>query len=108
MRGGDLRHRINIETESLAPDGLGGQVVNWVLFASVFCALWPTSGKETMQNLALEAKISHKVRIRYLAGIKAGTFRVNYNGRIFQIVGPPINWEERNIYLDMLCLEIVA
>ena len=111
MRGGDLRHQITIQVKSSVPDGMGGHIATWNTFATCFAAIWPVSGKELDQNAQLATLVTHRVRIRYLAGlpqpIKPGTMQILYNSRIFNVQSV-INWEERNIQLDMLCLELVT
>jgi hypothetical protein len=48
--------------------------------------------------------VTHKVTIRYLPGIVAKMF-VNFNSRLFNIEYV-MNDEERNIFLDLLCVEV--
>lgn len=108
VKPGALRHRINIEQKTLTPDGMGGNSISWGVFAQVWAAIWPRSaGKMQMESEQAQSKISHQIRIRYLPGLTSA-MRVIYNGRVFHIVEAPINYEERQIYIDLLCLEITS
>lgn len=112
MRAGDLRHKITIQIKSLTPDGMGGSANIWVACANnISAAIWPVSGKERLQNLQLEAVVTHRIRIRWLPGIpvplKPGVMQILFNSRVFNVQSG-INWEERNVYIDMLCLEVIG
>lgn len=107
MRGGDLRHRIIIQFPNQIADGLGGLATTWEFFAEVAAAIWPTTAKERVQDQQLAGQITHKIRIRYLHGI-VPQMRILFGKRIFQIAGPPINFEERNVQLDFLCVEVLT
>ncbi len=108
MDAGSLRHRIQIQQKTLTPDGMGNNTVNWTQFAQVWAAIWPRSaGKLTMESMEPQSKISHQIRIRWLSGLTSA-MRIVYNNRVFHIIAAPIDFEERHIYIDLLCLEITS
>jgi len=107
MRAGGLRHRIAIQVESSAPDGMGGEVLTWTSvtgLGSVPAAIWPLSSKEQLDAMKLESVITNKIRIRYRAGITSAN-RIVFGSRIFNIKGAPINSDEKNKTLDFLVTE---
>ena len=107
MRAGDLRHRIAIQVETETADGIGGTTLSWANvtdMGSVPAAIWPTSSRERLDAMKLESEITHKIRIRYASGITS-KHRIKFGTRVFDIKGAPINWEERNKYLDILATE---
>jgi SPP1 family predicted phage head-tail adaptor len=105
MKAGELRHRITIQQKDLQRDALGGETSAWVDYAEVWAAIWPVSGREMMQDMALQGQVTHKIRIRYLDGVLA-EMQILFGTRVFRITTPPINFEERNKYQDLLCLEV--
>ncbi len=109
MRSGKLRHRVSIETESLTPDGMGGYTSSWGSVAgmsSVPAQIMPLSSREQLDAMKLESVITNKIRIRYRAGITSKN-RIVFGSRIFNIKGAPINYDEKNVSLDLLVTEDV-
>jgi SPP1 family predicted phage head-tail adaptor len=103
---GVLDKRLTIQVKTQTADGMGGFSESWSTFATVFGAIWPTSAKEIVSNSALSGQITHKIRIWYLASVLSA-MRILFNGRTFNIVAPPINTNEANVTLDLLCMEVV-
>lgn len=107
MNIGSLKHRIDIETPTKTSNGMGGFSVVWGALATataISAAIWPVSASETVQAGQNMGVITHKIRIRYRAGIKA-SWRIKFGTRYFNIIGPPINVNEENKILDLLCKE---
>lgn len=100
----DLRHQILIREKQLVDDGYGGQTETLVTIHDTWAAIWPVSAKEARENMRIESNVTHNIRIRYRPGIKAAMIVV-FGTRTFEIKGPPINVEERNIKLDLVCNE---
>ena len=111
MNAGQLRHQISIiQPPALAPGAYGVQPPassSFVAFASgIWASIEPISAREFQYAHNFGATVTHKVRIRYLSGMLP-TFQITYGTRTFSINGI-LNFEERNIYLDLYCTEIVA
>lgn len=106
MKIGKLRHKITIEHKTKVSDGAGGWTEDWVAFASnVSASVKPISGKEYYDAQQNQSELTHKIRIRYKAGVTSA-MRVNFKTRIFAITSPPINWEERNRDMMLMCSEV--
>jgi len=106
MNPADLKHRITIQAKTETADGLGGFTTSWTTFAGpLWAAVWPTSAKEIIQNQQLSGQVSHRVRIRYVAGVTSD-MRILFGSRIFNILSE-INPEERCEMLDLVCMEVV-
>ncbi len=108
MRAGQLRHTIAIQEATETDDGMGGALITWADVSgmgSVPAAVWPLKATERLDAMKLEHQVTHKVRIRFRSGITA-KMRVNWSdkSKTFNIIGF-INPDERNIMLEMLCLE---
>ncbi len=83
---------------------MGGQVVTWASLATnIPAAIWPISASEAMEGMKQGLTISHRVRMRYRANMKA-SLRLKYGNRYFNIVSI-INVQEANRTLDLLCKE---
>lgn len=104
MRAGDLKKRITFVREQRAPDGYGGMTTTWVTVATVWAAVWPMSAKELVAGQQVKGEITHKIRIRFRRDITTA-MRITLQGRTFIILGPPININEQNSALELLCKE---
>ncbi|MFQ6016772.1 MAG: phage head closure protein [Kiloniellaceae bacterium] len=106
---GALRRRLVIQAENPDADAGGGQNDPWAgatTVATVWGRIQPLTGSERLRAMRLEGKVSHRITIRYQAGITP-KMRMLLGGRVFNIRAV-INPEERNRFLELLCEEGVA
>ena len=106
MKAGTLRHRITIQTRTETQDAVGGYSESWATLTgngSVPAAIWPVKSVEASDAMKLENQVTHQIRIRYRSGITT-KHRIIFGSRTFSIVSIK-NWEERNIYLDLMTTE---
>ena len=109
IRAGNLRHRVSIQVQTDTTDGMGGFSLAWAAItgmASVPAAIWPLSSKEQLDAMKLESVATHKIRIRYRSGITPKN-RIVFGSRTFNILGAPIDLEERGRQLDFIVSEDV-
>lgn len=106
LTAGMLRHQIQIREQTDTPDGYGGQVKSWVTIHTVNAKIDPVSGYERTRSMQLNAVVTHKIFVRYIAGIEASQ-QIVFNDRQFQIRFVK-NIEERNRWLELTCEEGVA
>ncbi len=100
------RHKIVLLMPSGATLVDGVEVTNYVTAAEMFAAIEPLSGRELFQAQAVNPELSHRVKIRYHAGI-VSSMRIRYGSRIFEIVSPPIDTGERHRELVLMCKEMI-
>jgi len=103
---GKLRHRITLQEIIKTDDGYGGIVETWKDIATVWAAIEPLKGTERYQAQQVQSELTHKVTIRYRAGIKP-QMRILYGNRVFDIEAV-IDVDERHRWLELLCSEVVA
>ena len=101
----DFRHLIEIKEKVFVDDGYGGQTETLELVCKTWAAIWPVNAKEMRENMRTESKATHTVPVRFRPGIKHAMI-VCFGIRTFEIKGI-INFEERNIVLDLVCEEIL-
>jgi len=69
--------------------------------------MWPQKGAEYVQHMLTKGEVVVKIRIRYRANVVIGKrFQAIQTSKIYNI-NSVINWEERNVYLDCICVEEV-
>lgn len=66
----------------------------------------PISGREFWAGHQVQAEVTHRIRMRYLPGVRP-TMKVFFGEREFEIESI-INWQERNIDLQLMCKEKVS
>ena len=110
LRVGGLRHRLVIQSENPSADAGGGQGADpWadpVVVATVWGRVEPLTGGERQRALQIEDRVTHRVTIRYRAGITP-RMRIAFGARRVNSRAV-INPEERNRMLELLCEEGVA
>ena len=107
MNPGELNCRITLQKETKVPDDQGGYEVTYlpryIVWGKV-AALTAKTSDEYEQDIP---EIFYRVTIRYLSDV-AVTDRLQYGSRIFELLGPPIDIEEKHAYLRLECREVVA
>jgi SPP1 family predicted phage head-tail adaptor len=102
---GKLRHRITIEESTETQDADGSVTENWSAFAAAQGSIEPISGREYFSAQTTRADLTHRVNLRYVAGIMP-KMRVRFGSRIFDILSV-INVDERNRELQLMCRESI-
>lgn len=100
---GDLNKRMSIQSPTQTADGMGGWTTTYATVATVWAAVWPTSAKETLKAGQTSMEITHRIRIRYRAGVDP-SYRILFGTRYFSIMSI-INVGERGEWLELLCKE---
>lgn len=105
MKISDLRHRITLQKLEMVQDSYGQPTETWEDIATVWAAVNPISGREFFQAETINSEVTHKILIRYRAGIEP-TMRVKFKDRIFTILSV-INFQEKNEALQLMCKELI-
>ena len=105
MRAGTLRHKVVIQQNTPTRDSYGAEVEAWTDYATVWASIEPARGREFWESQQVNAEVTGKISIRYLAGITP-KMRVKHGSRIFEIISV-INPEERNRELQLMVKEKV-
>lgn len=100
-----LRRKVKIQEAILTPDFGGGYSEEWEDVCSVSAGIEPVSATERLVAFKHESEISHRIMIRYRAGIKPD-MRVMLGERVFSVLAV-INVKERNERMVLLASEVV-
>lgn len=105
MDAGSLRNRITILAANYTENAGGEQVADFETAHAedVPAEIRPVSSKERLANAQISEVVSHRIHIRYLAGITSD-MRIQFGDRIFSI-DSVIDPDERRIELWLLCFE---
>ena len=98
MKAAKLRHKVEIQKYVTTKDTFGEEIKTYEHFKYAYAEIRSLLGRENFAEKQLNSTQTHKIKIRYLAGIDS-TMRILHNNRVFELIGFPVNYEERNIFL---------
>ena len=101
---GSLNQRAQLLANTLAPDGGGGFVDGWEIFASVWIALAPLGGSDAFGPDRLESRVRHRIALRRRSDVAAGQ-RVAVGPRTFRI-HTLIDEGPKSAMMTLLCEEL--
>jgi SPP1 family predicted phage head-tail adaptor len=85
VRGGALRHSVQLQNETRARDAFGGVTETTTALATVWADVRPVEPEERFEAQALSVRPSHRVTIRFRSDVKQGQ-RLVYGGRTFNVL----------------------
>ncbi len=104
---GKLSHHARIfrpvETPDDAPDDRGDEPIDYVEQCRVWCSIEPLAGRELMLAQQMHGNVSHKIVMRYIAGITK-RHQLRWNGKVYNL-GPPLNTGEQGYELLVYATE---
>lgn len=109
MRAGRLRHRVAIQRRTGAESGFGEPTDTWTDLATVSAGVEPISGREYFAAQQVQSEVTHRVTIRYLAGVTpkdriVWTDPATGVARYFDIRSV-LDKDERHRELALMCVE---
>jgi SPP1 family predicted phage head-tail adaptor len=81
---GRLRERITIQQATEKRNAIGETVQSWATFTERWASVEGLSSREVLNQGQQQTEISHRVRLRYVDGMK-GTMRILWRGRVLEI-----------------------
>lgn len=102
MQSGKLRHKVRIEVPVQTKSKSGAVTTDWQLYRLVWASIEQLKGYEKAGMAAIYPAADCKIYMRYIAGVLP-TMRIVYNDKIYSILAPPNNIEERNRELEIVC-----
>lgn len=100
INAGKYRHIVTFQRLTEAQNSYGetstNNDLNWEDALVARVGIFPISGREYLAFKDVEkAEISHRIVLRYTKGINS-KMRIKFGTRIFDIISPPVNAQERN------------
>jgi SPP1 family predicted phage head-tail adaptor len=104
MNTGQLDKKAVIQQPVEARNSLGEYTLTWSDWATRYIAILPLSGVESINALAVEATVTHRIRMRYTNGLQP-KFRIIAEGRTFEIIS--VLEKGRRVEHELLVTEVV-
>lgn len=102
MRAGQLRHKVIIQAKTVAGrDSKGGEVIDWVPFATVRANVVPLRGREYVAVRQAQVELQVRIEMRYLPGVTP-VMRVLHGSAVYNIVDA-IDVGGRQRTLELMC-----
>jgi len=98
---GTLRHRIRIEQPTEVKDQFGHRTKVWTELVSCWAEVRPAGSNERLVAHQMQSGQTHVVTVRWqpVMDSVSGENRIVFNGRLFNIIGKPRNYTERDTYV---------
>lgn len=81
---GKFRHRVTVERETTASNGLGAFVRTWAVVGDRWAQVTPTGGREGLINGSLTTQQNYRVAMRFDTSVTNGD-RLVWNGKSLRI-----------------------
>lgn len=104
---GEFRNRIIFQKFVSGTDQDGFPVDEWQDIKSVWAMIRTLQGREYFAAASIQAENTTRFVIHYMTGID-NTMRIKYGDRLFEIVAPPINDDEKNITMTIIAKEVIG
>lgn len=110
MQAGRNRKRITIQYETVTRDTVGGEVISWSTFATVYAEVLASPAPADEQFITnadqLQARTFLRIKMRWLSGVSV-KHRITFDNRTLQIhsVGDP---DGRKRELRLVVSEVLA
>lgn len=101
---GSLRHQIQVQSATVVSSS-SGNIKTWatVTDGTRYASIEPLRGFEAMQAGQAEARVTHRIIMRYLSGVTPD-FRLLFGSRVFWVKSVR-NADERGVWQELLCEE---
>lgn len=103
---GSFRHRITFYSFEIIEDELGQQLERQIEHSKAWAAIKTVKGSEYLNAGTVRGELIYRFIIPYVPGI-TNDMKLSYNGRLFDIIEPPINDDELNKTLTIIAKERV-
>lgn len=105
MRTGQLRSKVELQKPSETKNEVGEVKTTWETEHEVWAQITALTGIEFYQSDQVESNVTHRVTIRWVAGLDS-EWRILYGDRILE-VNVIMDPQERKEQLQMLCREVI-
>ncbi len=102
---GRMRHRVEVQKATETENEFGELQRTFATIFTRWAWIEPVKGKESENADQVTAELTHKIRMRNVAGITA-KHRIKFGTRIFEIAEPPIRPREIKERHILNCIEL--
>ena len=105
---GTLDKRVTLRVRAASADVFKDPLPDeWTDLCTTWASISNIGAKEYWEAQAAHGELTHKITIRYRKGVTAD-MRVVYQGRVFAVAAPPVDYDMRHKYLVLKCREVTG
>lgn len=106
LQAGKLRHRITLQHNLQTQDPQTGAMLDgWADVAQLWARVEPLSVRDFIAAQAAQSLVSHRITLRYRAGLQAG-MRVLHGAAVYRVLGVLPDPRSGREYLTLPCSEL--
>ena len=105
IQAGQLNKLVTIEQQDADPDRY--QEYTPATNGHVWVSIEALTGREKWEAQAIEPTATYRIRMWFWPGLTS-KHRIVYDGRIFELLWPPIDVGERGVEFELMCSERTA
>ena len=98
-----FRHKVSLQSRTTTINSRGEPSHTWSTYGTAWASVEPLTGREHYENRAVQGEVTHKVTMRYRAGVVPEN-RIVFRSRHLEVISVR-NIEERNRLLILDCRE---
>jgi len=109
MQAGQLRHRVQLTTKTVARNATGEEVITYPVAATVWARVEVLGGGESTSQQQAAATLTHTVTLRYYAGLKptARLIWLQGDGTSRTLVAHSVTEDATRRQMTVSCSELV-
>jgi SPP1 family predicted phage head-tail adaptor len=107
LNAGEMNQRVTLLQPTVVEDAHGQEVQTFAPVATVWAAPMFVRTEDHTAAQALDAVAEHRLRLRYRADV-LGTWRLQWRGATFEVVGQPVDVGGYRTALDLLCRSVTV
>ena len=103
LKIGTLRNWLEVQSFTESRNSFGDVVRSWSTDETRWASVTPISGQEIFAQEQADARITHRIIVRYVSGLNE-TQRLKEGSRIFNIIVVR-NVQDRDVFQEVLAIE---
>ena len=103
MQIGKLRHRLQLQEATETQDTYGAVTSAWATITTVWGSIEPLRGNEALLAQEVHGSMVHRILIRAYTDLTV-KWRI-YDGKRYFYINEIRNFQERDIYQELICTE---
>jgi len=107
MNPAKYNRRITLQQKTTHTNSEGISSEAWTDIITVWAARESLRGREFFAAAAVQAEHTVRFRIRYREGVSSA-MRILSEGKVYEIISPPIEGEGRSRELVLMCKEVTS
>lgn len=104
---GKFNRKGMIQRRVLTTNAIGEDIQSWTDHKPAWAQILPVSAREIVNGAQTYGDATYIIRFRYIPNlVVTGNDRLVWCGRVFNFIGPPINYQDANQFCEVRAVEV--